>query len=384
MTEPHVGFYVHYHGLGHKHRTESILQHLSLPASVITSRIDTLQWTGPRLEKVLGIACDIDDVPEGGGLRSGEVSTLHYAPLWTGNCTQRVAEYTAWLNQTRPAVMIVDVSVEISLLTRMASIPQIVMRQHGDRSDLPHIAAYEAAEVLLAPYPEWMEDDITPDWVREKTRYLHGFCRQQPLQQSRAEARKQLNLPERPLIVAMLGRGGALNAIEHLSQAAAATPDYEWLVVGLSQDDANHAGVDAGNLRLAGWIDDPSLHLRAADIVVTAAGHNSVMETGFHGCRMVAVAQERPFDEQLRKTIVLDREGLAVGLSQWPEPQRWPEILDRAQRLDPAKWEKVFEQDGARQAAEVIEQVAMNSKQETDKQRQPSLADSTEVEESLR
>lgn len=384
MNQPHVGFYVHYHGLGHKHRTEAILEHLELPSSVITSRIESLPWNGKRLQEVVGIACDIDNVSEPGKGRAADVSALHYAPLWTDNCTTRVAQYTAWLNQQRPAVVVVDVSVEISMLTRIASIPQIVMRQHGDRSDAPHLAAYEAAEALLAPFPESMEDDITPEWVREKTRYLHGFCRHEQNSISCQEARNQLGLDDKPTVVAMLGRGGASNAIHHLSAAAAATPGYRWIVVGLAAEDVQNAGVPTHHLQLTGWIDDPTLHLKAADVVVTAAGHNSVMEAGFHRCKMIAVAQERPFGEQLRKSIVLDREGLAVGLRDWPQASTWPELIEQAGQLDSSRWDAIFVRDGARQAAEIIEDIAEESWTESGRTRQTHASCSQTIQESIR
>ena len=51
---------------------------------------------------------------------------------------------------------------------------------------------------------------------------------------------------------------------------------------------------------------------------------------------------------------------LGVVHAQWPTPQRWPELLDSARRLDP-QWHR-WEVDGAaRRAAEVIDAVATGS-----------------------
>lgn len=352
MELPHIGFYVHYHGLGHKHRTEAILQHLRCPATVITSHLGSRRWRGDTLEEVIDIASDIDDVHEGGLGFSQDVPSLHYAPLWTGNVTRRVAQFTAWLDRRRPDLMVVDVSVEISLLVRLASIPQVVMRQHGDRSDAAHLSAYAAAHSLLAPFPESMEDTITPQWVRDKTIYLDGFS----LSRTSSDGATSSPQSDRATIVVMFGRGGRSDVHHRLREAAKETPHYSWLVIGIP-DDQHHAATPT-NLTFLGWIESPADYLKAADVVVTAAGHNSVMEAGRLGCRFIAIAESRPFDEQVRKATVLERERLAIGLTRWPDTRGWPDLIERARQLDPQPWRRIFCENGAAQAARHLNRVA--------------------------
>ena len=348
---PRIGFYVHYHGMGHKQRTEAILRRLQFPATIVSSRTGSHQWTGPTLQEVVELACDNDNVHAESLLSAGDVPALHFAPLWSDNITSRVARYTAWLNSAKPDLMVVDVSAEISMLTRLASIPQIVMRQHGDRSDAGHMGAYAAAAKLLAPFPEIMEDDITPDFVRDKTTYLDGFC-------NAKTDLSALNLIEfnQPTILVVFGRGGSRSTIEPLVAAAQSLPNYKWIVLGKVA-----AAEDASlpiNLHFAGWVDNADHYIAASDIVVTAAGHNSVMEIGRARKRFIAIAEDRPFDEQLRKVHVLNREGLAVGLSTWPSRESWPDVIATAMQLEPSKWDAIFRDDGARQAAEQLEQWA--------------------------
>lgn len=345
MKPPHVGFYVHYHGLGHQQRTEAIIQRLTVRSSVITSRLDTSRWS--TADDLVEIACDIDEVSENGRCYAGDVPALHYAPLWTDNVTRRVSQFTAWLDRERPDLMVVDVSAEISMLTRLAAIPQLVMRQHGDRRDEAHRNAYAAAHSLVAPFPESMEDSITPHWIREKTVYLHGFHRS-------PRRRFRPILYDRPTIVCLFGRGGTDNNAARLVEAATAVADVDWLVVGKPKPPELSC---PDNLRYAGWVDSPHSYTTNAEIVVTAAGHNSVMELGLDRKRMIAIAEPRPFDEQLRKVSVLDREGLAVGLPRWPEAQQWASLMRQAAELDLTKWESVFRQDGAEQAARHITEV---------------------------
>ncbi|EMI53306.1 glycosyltransferase [Rhodopirellula sallentina] len=356
MSVPRVGFYVHYHGRGHKHRTEAILKHLTIPSSVVTSRIDKLPWSGPTLSEVIGIECDNEGLNEEGLDYVADVPSLHFAPLWSHNITDRVAAYTKWLATAKPDLMVVDVSAEISMLTRLASVPQIVMRQHGDRSDPAHINAYAAAHSLLAPFPEMMEDSITPAWIKQKTVYLDGFCRHTNTTSSDTTD-KPLSTEREPnnTIAFLFGRGGSGDVHSRLRDAALALPSHQILVVGKEANESNHPS----NLHYLGWVDNASAYCQSADVVVTAAGHNSVMELGHSRCKFIAIAEPRPFAEQIRKVQILQREELAVGLEQWPTPHTWPSLVQSALSLDTSKWDHVFRNDGAKQAAKHIEQVAL-------------------------
>lgn len=356
MKLPLIGYYTHYHGFGHQRRAEAILAQVRNPACVISSRLRPENWSVPPGTTFLDLPCDDDDVLEEGLTRSSDVPGVHYVPLWAPNCRQRIANYTAWLASERPALVVVDVSVEISLLTRMASIPQIVMRQHGQRDDAAHENAYHAAEKLLAPFPEMLEDEITPEWVRQKTVYLGGFARAiTPI--SRADARDRLGLSsDKRVVVVMTGRGGHARTSAQIIEAAAATKNWQWHVIGGIDEE----GVESSpaNVTWHGWVGDPEVYIKASDVLVTAAGHNSVMEAGRERVRMIAIPEDRPFREQERKVAVLDREQLAIGQREWPAARSWPALLERAMQLDLSRWDAVFSENGAEQAARLIEEIA--------------------------
>lgn len=353
MNRPHIGFYVHYHGMGHKRRTEAILRHLPIAATVLSSRTTCREWSGPTLTDVIELPCDNEGLNEEGLRSATDVPSLHFAPLWSPNVGSRVAAFTHWLSTAKPDVVVVDVSVEISMLTRLASVPQVVMRQHGDRSDPAHSNAYAAAHSLLAPFPKTMEDEITPRWVTEKTVYLHGFG-------GRSESDRieppQMDGNRRRKVVFLFGRGGDTRRIDLLCQAAAALNRYDVVVLGKAyRDDSRQL---PANLRIFGWVDNVANHISEADVVVTAAGHNSVMELGRAGRPFIAIAEPRPFDEQLRKVAVLRREKLAIGLDHWPDPERWPSLIRKAHELDQSRWNSIFSIDGSKQAAEHLTEVA--------------------------
>ena len=112
---------------------------------------------------------------------------------------------------------------------------------------------------------------------------------------------------------------------------------------------------------MVGWTDDPRPYVAAADAVVSAAGHNSVMELGRQRAKLVLVPEPRPFEEQVRKAAVLAREGLAVVRDKWPAAGEWPAVLEEARSLDAAKWDRVYDGDGAAALAAAIDRYCEES-----------------------
>ena len=363
-----VGFYVHDHGRGHRNRTGAILRAYERLADraadrsavILSSGMDGLTW--PSLaSRTIELPSDTAGIAEPGRADAAATPCFHYTPLYAEGIRSRVAAMTDWFASANPAALVVDVSAEVALLARLASVPTLVMRQHGDRRDLAHEAAYRSALRLLAPFPKSMEDDITPEWVRKKTTYASAFCRFDPTAgpPDREQARQSLGWV-RPHVVVMSGKGGSGTDLAKVAEAAAATPDCDWVVIGTVTEASVQEGLPP-NVRVPGWIDDVLAHVAAADAVVSAGGHNSVMELGYARARMVIIPELRPFEEQVRKAAVLRRERLAVTRDAWPAASEWATVLDEARRLDPSRWDRVFDGDGAATLAKAIEKVAAQS-----------------------
>src|SRR5690606_8900528 len=98
---------------------------------------------------------------------------LHWAPLDPVTATPRMMRLVDWLDRTRPAGVVVDVSVEAAVACRLAGFATVVVRLHGTRRDPAHRLAYASATGLLAPYPPELETDPTAE-VLAKTRHV-GF-----------------------------------------------------------------------------------------------------------------------------------------------------------------------------------------------------------------
>lgn len=346
-----IGFYVHHHGRGHVTRAEAILPHLEHKASVFTSAEDVgalVSWA-----EVVRLPSDAGGAM-GPAARLDTPPALHYAPVGHAGLRQRMACLAAWAARAEPALLVVDVSAEVALFGRLCSLPVVVMRQHGARTDAAHTLAYRAAAGLLAPYPDWLEDPSAPSWVRSKTFYAGGFSRYDGRTLGRAAARRQLGWAEEERAVVVLGAGGGAGVpAEAVCAAAQAASAWRWVVLGAAAPEAAPP-----NMQGAGWVGDPFPYLKAADVVAASAGHNSVMEVAAARTPLVCLPEHRPFGEQHSKARLLEVRGAAHVLKAWPPAEAWPDLLARARAADPAPLRRLADGAGAARAAAYLDRTA--------------------------
>ncbi|ROS26068.1 glycosyltransferase [Cellulomonas sp. PhB150] len=337
MTRPTVAWYVHHHGSGHATRLRAIAAHLDEPVVALGSMDrppelpDHVAWV--RLERddeqEPGLAPPAELDPTVGGL-------LHWAPLGHQGHRRRLARLAEELTHHAAGALVVDTSVEVALLGRLLGVPTVVVTQPGRRDDAAHALGFAAATRIIAPWPERLlrPDHLAP--VQESVVFTGGISRFEGCQPD----------PPRPgSVLVLAGGGGAAVGAGDLARAQEASPDRTWKLAG-TLGDASGA-----------WSADPWPDLSSAEVVVTWAGQNAIADVAAASARAVVVPQSRPFDEQHTTARALRDARLAVVQPAWPEPERWAEVLDEADRLTPS-WEQ-WEVDGAaRRAAAVVHAVA--------------------------
>lgn len=338
MTRP-IGYYVHHHGDGHRQRALAI-------AAAAPGRF-TLIGTGLQ-GRTGSVSClDLpDDRPTGASGFDGRddaedrPQALHYAPLDHDGVRARVAALMAWIKTARPALMVVDVSVEIAMLARLAATPTVYVRLAGRRDDPAHGDAFRGARALLAPFHRDLDDPETAEWIRGKTLYAPGLA-----------ARAAETSPKRrDRVLFVQGRGGGEGSGERLAEAARATPALDWRAIGKVAP----ARSVPPNLTLVGWTDAPAAEIAAAGVVVGAAGDGLVNAVLAAGKPFICLPEPRPFGEQEAKAARLQALGAAIVAKDWPEPAAWPALIAQAMALDPGAQRRLHCPDGARRTAEAL------------------------------
>ena len=333
-----IGWYVHHQGRGHLHRARAVTAHLDEDVTVL-STLPREDWAADWLE------LPRDDVE--GRTDASPGGRLHYAPVDNRGHTDRLAAIGAWVSQTRPRLVVVDVSVEVTALVRTLGVPVVVMAMPGDRDDAPHELGHDLARAIVAPWPGEL---YQPGYLRrraDKVTYAGGISRHagRPAPASPATTADMADMAasasgSRTRRVLLLGgAGGSRLGPADLDAARAATPGWQWTVAG----------------PLGEWHADVLPLLVSTDVAVIAAGQNSVADVAVAGCRAVVIAEDRPFDEQRATAGVLAQHGLAVVREAWPTD--WAAVLDEAMALDPA-WERWRADGAAARAAQAIQAAA--------------------------
>lgn len=343
MTRP-IGYYVHHHGDGHRHR--------ALAIAALDPRRIILLGTGlaGRTGEVGTINLPDDRMPQATAFDGLDGCTsrphaLHYAPLDHDGVRERMGLVARWIAAKRPALMVVDVSVEIAMLARLCATAVAFVRLSGRRDDPAHCEAYRAASLLIAPFARELDDMTMPAWVRDKTVYCPGIV-------GPAGNPARAAAPRSVLVVG--GKGGAPQDGHRLAESAAATPDYNWRVIG----PATLPQRCPDNLIFVGWTDDPLSEIAASEIIVGAAGDGLVNAVIAIGRPFICCPEPRPFDEQIHKARALQSAGAALVIEQWPSANRWPDFLRDAMRLQVSQLTALGYPHGAAKTFSVLEAYA--------------------------
>ncbi|CAM2796486.1 glycosyltransferase [Methylobacterium mesophilicum] len=356
MKKP-IAFFVHHQGRGHANRTMAVAAEFARdrPVSVLTA--------GPHLFDGFSRDIEIVALPDmiGAAVPTARLyaeptpQVMHCVPLGLAPMRRTMRAILDHLDDRAVGLFVVDVSAEIALLARIASVPAVQIRMHGDRSDIGHVGAYEACVGMLAPFDARLEQADYPASLRTKTFYSGGLCTSLDRVPDRAEARAKLGLdPQREIVVAVTGGGGSGTPYAPLTVAARAEPDALWLTLGPTHREGHET--DFANLRELGWVPSVTDYLAAADIVIASAGDNTVHEVARVGGRLIVMPEWRYFAEQTRKAEALVRLGAAVQAPAWPgDLQGWRDLLARARALDGSVLHGLFAPDAAFRAAGWLE-----------------------------
>ncbi|MDT0683766.1 glycosyltransferase [Roseicyclus sp. F158] len=344
-----IGIFVHHQGRGHAERIAALVRALPRPRPVtIFCARDDIFGALPDTARVRLIPSlfQASDDPVPPALNAVRVpDTLHCAPLgWPGIRTATAA-ITSWFAEADPALFVTDVSAELAQLARICSVPHVAVLQHGDRSDPGHMAAYEGAAGLLAPFHEDLAQPFWPDWMRARTFHAPGIGTPAAAP-TREAARARLGVGAERLTLVLSGGGGSGAPLAPISVGARTDPGARWVTLGRIAPDW-HAS-EPPNLEHMGWVETAPDWIAAADLVISSAGNTTCHQVLRSGVPWIVIPEWRYFDEQREKGAALARAGAAHVLTDWPSSaQSWTAALTSSREThDPAAQTRLV-QDGA-------------------------------------
>ena len=320
-----IGYYVHHQGKGHLHRALSVARELDLDVTGLSTLPRPEAWRGDWVQLERDDTATAPTDIDANGL-------LHWVPERDPSISRRAAQLSRWFDESRPAAMVSDVSVEAAVLARLHGIPVVSVALPGIRTDAAHDLGFGISRFIVAAWPEAARTMLVAPSAADRISPVGAISRF-PVVDDPAPAGKR--------VLVLGGAGGSGDQPFPIELAREQTPGWHWDVLDRTS-----------------WIDDPWELIRGAAVIVTHAGQNAIAEVSAARRPAIVLPQQRPFDEQLTTATVL-----AAG--NWPAIVRhvtpatgWLDLVESAAALDGMAWSSWNDGRGAERAARIIERAA--------------------------
>ena len=333
-----LGYYAHHHGSGHCRQIDKLAALLPTEArqqlTVFTS-VTSEAYTFAAIDEAQVVRLPAederaDDVLAGRAGQNWQPASLHYSPVGNSDIQQRSHKILDTIYQRRIDLMIIDVSVEVAMLCRAASVPYLYVRLPGLRDDEPHLNAFAGALALLAPYPRTLESTKTPEWISQKTLYLDFINTQQKNAQTYQDFikhlmqlitdKKALSLmlndkdKDTPTIVSVIKGYGGHQAIDATLPELRQLLPYAFIIsLGPIDEDKRHY-VD-----IAVDVSDVTPFIEHSDYLLMACGLNAVAQAYDYATPLVVLPDDRPHQEQEVMAEALIAQGRAFSWQQFKD-----------------------------------------------------------------
>ncbi len=325
-----LGYYAHHHGSGHCRQIDKLAALLPVDARrqlIVFTSLSSDAYTFTSIDETQIVSlqaedeCD-DDVLKGRAGKHWQPASLHYSPVGNSNIQKRSHQILDTIYQRKIDLMIIDVSVEVAMLCRVASIPYLYIRLPGIRDDTPHLNAFAGALALLAPYPRLLEATMTPEWVGKKTLYLDFINTAQQKELFYHEFIKILaklntsnvkDWKEAPhtIITVIKGYGGHEAIDMKLPELRQLLPSAFIISLGPINDEMRY------HVDIATQVNDVTPFMQHSDYLLMACGLNAVAQAYDYTTPLVVLPDDRPHQEQEVMAQALINQGRALSWQQF-------------------------------------------------------------------
>lgn len=346
-----IGYYVDHRDPGAAGRFQAVAAHL--PGRLVGAGSGPPPASFDGDAPWLPLPADDDAGPETDPTAGG---LLERAPLRHRGLRDRMTALADWLRDTDAQALVVDGSVEVTMLGRLLGVPTVMVASRGHRDDRARRLAYDAATCIVAPWHAVTQ----PDWPRrrlDRTHWIGGLSRYDGHTPSGRELSPEVDGDPRHgpyrdgerCVVLVTGDGGHELDRRTLHVVADATDDWCWHVVG-DLEPAPHDRV-IGH----GAVDDLWPLLCHAQLVVGPDSGGLLDEAAAARARFVSLPPPRASREQHDDVRRFADAGLVTVAPRGTRPPAWPDVLKQATQLDPHRWEHHHDGNGGERFARLLD-----------------------------
>ena len=320
MKKPTIFYFVHAHGNGHRATFNMLYPALSVYFKVIAITTNN-EITGYLLDKhnvqVLELPPKYPadyEIPEHTFSKAFEVTPYAIEPAGRAKALAEAIEHY------KPKAFYCDGVPELAIMVRGMGVPVVLVHLPGNvMNDPTQVFAHELADHIVAHFPASLEQE---HYGYTSKTFYSGY-----MSKYAGRGLKQSNRSDAHNITILLGYD---NYEESVLQNITSDQNIHFTIIGNKRD-----YVLAKNCTLLGPVKD----IREAivgDLVISAAGQNTIAELLSLDKRLILLPEPRPYDEQAVHATVLANQNIALLAKETFSAAQWQNILQQTKVFTPS------------------------------------------------
>ena len=315
MKKPTIFYFVHAHGNGHKATFNMLYPELSIFFKVVA--ITTNNEITKYLDKyhnveVLELPPKYPDnymIPEHTFSKAFEVTPYALEPAWRAQALAEAIGYH------KPKAFYCDGVPELAIMVRGMGVPIVIVHLPGNvMKDPTQVFAYEIADHIVAHFPSVVEQ---ANYAFVFKTYYSGYMSKYSKVKVNSTVHSSIDH-----VTILLGYN---NYDESVLKNITKDQDTSFTIVGNKRD----YDLDKNCIQL-GHVKDIS-QVISGDVVISAAGQNTIAELLSLGKRLILLPEPRPYDEQKVHADMLANQNIALLAEETFSAKQWQNVISRAQ-----------------------------------------------------
>jgi UDP-N-acetylglucosamine:LPS N-acetylglucosamine transferase len=311
MMKPTIFYFVHAHGNGHRATFNLLYPALSVFFGVIAIT------TNNEITRYLNQKHDVEVLelppkyPAGYEIPAHTFSKAFEATPYAIEPAGRAKALAEAIERYQPKALYCDGVPELAIMVRGMGVPVVLVHLPGNiMNDPTQVFAHELADHIVAHFPSFLEQQNYP--FTSKT-YYSGYISQY--------AGRELKQSNRSDVTIILGFD---NYNKLVLKNITKDQNTEFTIISNKRD----YDLDK-NCTLLGPVKDISEAI-VGEIVITAAGQNTIAELLSLNKRLILLPEPRPYDEQVVHANVLANQNVALLAQETFSAEQWQDLLQKA------------------------------------------------------
>lgn len=319
MTKSTIFYFVHAHGNGHRATFNLLYPALSMFFKVIaiTTNSEITSYLHSKHDvQVLELPAKY---PADYEIPAHTFSKAFEVTPYVIEAAGRAKVVAEAIEHYRPKAFYCDGVPELAIMVRGMGVPVVLVHLPGNIIDDPtQVFAHELADHIIAHFPYSLEQ---ANYKYATKTYYSGY-----LSQYAGCSWKESQLSDTKNVTVLLGYDNYdLSVLRNITE----DQNTFFTIIG------NKQTFDLGkNCLQLGRVEDIS-HAIIGDVVVSAAGQNTVAELLSLGKRLILLPESRPYDEQMIHANVLANQNVALLADETFSVEQWQHLLQKAKAVKP-------------------------------------------------